>query len=441
MLPVTASQIYSILGSDASLVPLAIKDIANSAGLTAGSYITGDKVEGKDRFIDEFGTQAIWLFGIPAYKKILDLIIKASGFDPKIDVRNFKNKDVFEKAKKFAQTDVIRKSLEKAEKNQKLLKGITIGKFAVSTLATIFTYAALTKFRHKHTENEIKEAFIKKQMMEEQKKKFGFTSASVPFSSAFSQVHKSKQPTFTGGVQDFIFNPVKNLMIVDASITGERLSHSRNKQDTIGYIVKEGSFWAFMYLMVKPIRNWLEKSAETKHNKSINLDARVIECPELHNAFKDGSIKKAIKSFPIEGTDAEIYEYINTHPDDFIVKMAKKSEIIPTLKEKNVLKMDRKIDNRKFTDIDEVKGVGKKLGKLYKQYTSSGEELDLFLNSVKKLKRASVFKNMGICVGVLGVIAPAIMVALRFMDKDNKKFKVQEEIEKKLKIAAGQSGS
>ena len=74
MLPaITASKIYSTLGNNNSLVPLAIKDVANSLGLTTGSYITGDKLEGKDRFIDEFGTQAIWLFGIPAYKKLIDL--------------------------------------------------------------------------------------------------------------------------------------------------------------------------------------------------------------------------------------------------------------------------------------------------------------------------------------------------------------------------------
>ena len=70
MIPtINASKVYSILGNNDSLVPLAMKDIANSMGLTAGSYITGDSVEGKDRFIDEFGTQAIWLFGIPVYKK------------------------------------------------------------------------------------------------------------------------------------------------------------------------------------------------------------------------------------------------------------------------------------------------------------------------------------------------------------------------------------
>lgn len=61
-------KIYSTLGSNTSLVPLAIKDIANSVGLTAGSYVTGQDVEGKDRFIDEFGTQAIWLGAIPFSK-------------------------------------------------------------------------------------------------------------------------------------------------------------------------------------------------------------------------------------------------------------------------------------------------------------------------------------------------------------------------------------
>ena len=107
MIPViSASKIYSILGNENSLVPLAIKDIANSAGLTAASYIAGDQAEGRDRFIDEFGTQAIWLFGIPFYKKLLDLaMFKSVGFDPKVDVRILKNPDIFKKAIEHAPTE------------------------------------------------------------------------------------------------------------------------------------------------------------------------------------------------------------------------------------------------------------------------------------------------------------------------------------------------
>ena len=69
MLSAVTSYMYSKLGSNSSLLPLAIKDVANSVGITAGSYVTGKDVESKDRFIDEFGTQAIWLGGIPFYKR------------------------------------------------------------------------------------------------------------------------------------------------------------------------------------------------------------------------------------------------------------------------------------------------------------------------------------------------------------------------------------
>ena len=44
MIPtISASKIYSTLGNSNSLVPLAIKDVANSIGLTTASYITGDE--------------------------------------------------------------------------------------------------------------------------------------------------------------------------------------------------------------------------------------------------------------------------------------------------------------------------------------------------------------------------------------------------------------
>ena len=89
MLSAVTSYMYSKLGSNSSLLPLAIKDVANSVGITAGSYVTGKDVESKDRFIDEFGTQAIWLGGIPFYKGIANVsLYKLAGIDPKFDPRN-----------------------------------------------------------------------------------------------------------------------------------------------------------------------------------------------------------------------------------------------------------------------------------------------------------------------------------------------------------------
>ena len=448
MIPViTASKVYSILGNNNSLVPLAIKDVANSVGLTAGSYIVGKEDEGQDRLIDEFGTQALWLFGIPAYKKLIDLaLFKTMGYDPKIDVRVLKNKDIFEKAKEFAHNDQIKSAFEKVGKNQKTFKGLTFAKFAATTHMTIGTYGALTHYRHKFTEES-----IKKKIIEQHKAKKNNTTFTPynPRPAAFKGVsvkdNEKEQLTFKGGLEDFMFSPVKNLMILDGAISGERLLTSRNMQDFLGYTIKEGSFWVFMYFAGQKIQEHLEKASEAKHKKSIDLDARVIESDELKKAFHDNSLKKSIDAFANCKTDVEVYEFINKNPDNFIVKMAKKSDIVKTKcsNENIFVKFARRtgmmplldnpdvVDTRAYIDIDEFKGVANKLDKLHKQYEKSGESLEDFLSGVKKLKRASVWKNMGSCILALGVLAPAIMVAIRYLRQD-KEFQVKEEIEKQL---------
>jgi len=424
----TASTIYSTLGNNSSLIPLGIKDVANSCGLTASSYIAGDKVEGKDRFIDEFGTQAIWLGGIPAYKYLLDkTIFKHAKLDPKVDVRLFKDKKILVIAKEFAPTEEIKQSIVNASKNQKLFKSLTMAKFVASTALTALSYFGLTKFRHKYTEKQITKDYL------DNKKKISesFGSRNIPFSSKFSAIHNDKknaQVSFTGGIQDFMFNPVKNLMIVDGVITGERLSHSRNPQDFTGYVIKEGSFWAFMYLAGPMIAKALEKQCEKVHNKSIDLDARVIENEDFKNAFKDGLLKAHLEDFKNNKnlSDAYLYKFaVNPETDNLIIEMAKKSDIISLDKNTGL------VDTRKYIDLDDLKGIGAKIEKLLNQYEKSGEDLDTFFKSVRKLKRGSVIKNIGSCIGALGILAPSIMLALRFFGND-KDYQVKKDVEAKL---------
>lgn len=454
MIPaITASKIYSTLGNNNSLVPLALKDIANSIGLTAGSYITGDATEGKDRFIDEFGTQAIWLFGIPVYKKLLDwTIFKPFKYDPKVDPRIMHDKEVLKQAFKYAD-ESVRANIKKAAQNQKVFKGLTFGKFVASTALTIISYGALTKFRYKYTEDEIrKEESAKLQAENKKSPILNLKHSPAKFSQAFSAVHQeptnstssknNNQTTFTGKsalqvLDHFMFSPTNNLMIVDGAITSERLAMSETKQDFLGYLIKEGSFWAFMYLAGQRIQNYLENSAEKKHNKNIKLDARVIESDELNKAMKTKKLTESLTEFSkvADKSDAEIYKFLNTNPDNLIVQFAKKSDIIETMDKKFfgfTIQKSNKIDNRRYIDINEVKNVYANLGKLktqLEQYLTSGSDktVDSFLKEVKSLKRASVLKNIGSCIGALGVVAPAIMVGLRFMSK-NKDFERKQKI-------------
>ncbi len=418
MIPaITSSTIYSKLGNNSSLVPLAIKDIANSCGLTAASYMSGDKNEGKDRFIDEFGTQAIWLWGIPAYKKIMDLaMFKPAKLDPKVDVRIFKNPEILIAAKEFAPTKAIKESLEYAASHQKLAKNLNLAKFAASTILTTLTYFGLTKFRHKYTENQIK----KELEQEKQLKKDTFTNGNKP-----SQNTNGKDVPFTGGFQDFIFDPVKNLMIVDGSITGERLTHARNPQDFFGYAIKEGSFWAFMYLAGPMISKALEKQADKK-GKSIDLDARVIFNEDLKTSFANGTLKKHLEQFKLaDKSDVDIYKFaVNPKNKNIVVDFAKKSDVIGLIKGS-----DSVVDTRKYIDLGELRGVSSKLEKLLAQYEKSGETLDDFFKSVRSLKKGAVLKNIGACIGALGVLAPAIMLLVRQFSPE---YQVKKDIEEKL---------
>lgn len=430
MIPkITASTVYSKLGDNSSLVPLAIKDIANSCGLTAASYMSGDNAEGKDRFIDEFGTQAIWLWGIPVYKKLLDIaLFKQAKLDPEVDARILKNKDILQAAKEMAPTESIKNSLKAVAENQSKFKALTVAKFAASTILTAGTYLGLTKFRHNYTESKIKKDYFEKMKKQQMN---GYNTENIPFSSAFSHVHKqnknSKNVAFTGGVQDFIFDPVKNLMLVDGAITGERLTHAKNPQDFLGYVIKEGFFWAFMYFAGPALSKALEKFADQK-GKSIDLDSRVIFGKDLEKAFngKDsGIMPKQIQEFKKAAkSDLELYKFaVKPENKNLIIKMAKDSGII-TLADGSEL-----VDTRKYIDLKELRGICDKAEKLFTQYKKSEQPLDEFLKSVRSLKKASILKNIGACIGALGIIAPAIMLGLRKLNPD---YQVRKDIEKKL---------
>ena len=88
-----------------------------------------------------------------------------------------------------------------------------------------------------------------------------------------------------------------------------------------------------------------------------------------------------------------------------------------------------KVDTRKYIDLGDLRGVSNKLEKLLNQYEKSGESLDEFFKSVRNFKKTAVLKNMGACIGALGILAPAIMLAVRHFSPE---YQVKKDIEEKL---------
>lgn len=414
--------IFSTLGNPNSLIPLAVKDMSATAGMTASSFATG-KEEGQDRFIDEVGTQAIWLLGIPGFKWLFDkTVFKAYGLDAKFDVRNLKHKDIFEKIKEYAPTEEIKQGIEKIGTKQGTFKNVALWKFFISTGATIATYIGLTRAKQAYTENKIKANLIKEYEAKKSKE-------------SKNEKQNSSNPSFKGigdVVKNFAFSPVRNMWILDGAITGERLLDSRTPQEFVGYSIKEGSLLFFMYYAGGKIQEYFENRASKKYQKSIGLDARVIEDGSVQKVFEDGSIEKSLNEFKAVADlkdDAKLYEFLHKNPDNEIVKVAKKSDIITLHKETG------KIDTRKYIDLEDIKGVNNKLETLYNQYKEAiakGENSEKFFKGVKKLKRHSIVMNIGCCILALGVLTPLAMLGKRLLGKDDAEFQTKREIREQL---------
>ena len=431
---VNVAAVFSTLGNPNSLIPLAVKDVSSTTAITASSFLTG-KEEGQDRLIDEVGTQIIWLLGIPAFKWLFDkTIFKAYKLDSNFDVRNLKDKDVFEKIKEYAPTDEVKKGIEKIGKKQGVFKNIALYKFFFATGATIASYIGLTRAKQNYTENKIKQNLIKEF---NQNKEYENKNTSI----------NNDTPSFKGVgeiVKNFAFSPVKNMWILDGAITGERLADSRSPQEFAGYGIKEGLYLFFMYYAGNKIQEALEKRADKKFKKSIGLDARVIESGKLQKAFESGLVKDSLKAFSeiMDKKDAEIYEFLHKNPENAIVTVAKDSDIINMYKKPQkwyeILKKPEytdKIDTRKYIDLKDIKGVYEKIDTLYKQFleaTANGETSDKFFNGVKKLKRHSIITNIATCIFALSIVTPAAMLAKRLLGKDNAEFQTKKEIREQL---------
>lgn len=455
--PVIQAKIYSTMGNSSSLYPLALKDITNSVGLTAGSFVTG-REEGTDRLIDEFGAEALWLFGIPMYKGGINLTcFMTKGLDYHFDARNFRNPEVLKLVQKYA-PDELKGKINKVIQNESLYKKLATTKFGASVVLAIATYIGLTKFKQNYTEKNIR-ANILAEYQEEQKAKMNKKSETS---------QETTKPTFTGfgkAIQDFACDPVRNMWLLDGGITTERIVDSRGTQERIGYALKEGSFLFFMYFFGDWLQDKLENRAKRVYNKTISFDARVIENPEFKKAFEQNKVAKDLEAFAqildpnikhrvgkeaqlnlLAAEEPKIYEFIHKNKDNIIVKTAMESDMVQTYKKykskfsvKDLLTFKLKedtgmIDTRKYIDTEKFVKHYENLQKLLEEYNtrSSQETSEQFFATIKRLKRGAIINNIGSSILVLGVITPAIMLAKRLLSPGDKEFCIKKEIREQM---------
>lgn len=417
------TKIFSTIENPKSVLPIILKDGVDSACVTHKAYKAGGAVEGIDRGIDEFGTQAIWVGGIPFYKKLIDLTAyKLANINPNVDVRIIGNQEYAAWAVKNAKgtmdgaKETVADALKTALKSPAKTKALYGAKVAAATALTLFTYFKLTKSRHKNTEN-----IVNKEIQAEKAKAEKFEN------DTFQKENKVNTPSFKGlgakAVEAVLFNPVHNMKIIDAGITTQRLSAARNKTEFCEIGIKEGSFLFFIYGFGKLIQKGINKISQNKFKTPIDLNYNVINSSELKKAVKNGTLKSQIDAVKGEGL-TEILDFIVQNPKNIVVQAAKKTGIVSTLKGTDT------VDVTKFIDIKDFKALKESLGTFDGAIKASKSTAEEFLKKAKGLKSLSIAANIGLSCLVLGYGIPKAVYKYREWKTGSQTFHVANDIKK-----------
>ena len=432
-----STKVISTLGNKESLIPIMIKDGVDSTALTVKSFKEGGAVEGMDRFIDEFGTQAIWIGGIPFFKKLIDkTAYKLAKISPEVDPRILQNEDYAKWAKNNAKgffdknkKQSVKEAMEKVFDNQKLTKNLFKSKIAIATALTLGAFFLLTKTKQKNTKNTVLKDMNKSTLKNEDS--FNINKK-VEHPKVFEDLaNKNKTtPSFKGALnkisEAIMFNPVHNMKIIDAGITTERLACSRNKTEFAEHAIKEGSFLFFLYGFGNLIEKGINIAANKLFKTPIDIKIDAIMDDKLKHALENNKILSDIAKLPEKTKPlTEKLDFIINNPDNIVVQAAKKSKIISTVKDGMGNSV---VDTTKFIDVDALDDLANNLKNMDDKFKASGKNIKSFLNKTKALKVASVAANIGISCLFLGYLVPKAVYKYRELKTGTTKFHVEQDI-------------
>ncbi len=416
-----STKIISTLGNKESLLPIMIKDGVDSLSLTYKSFKEGGVIEGIDRATDEFGTQAIWIGGIPLFKKLADkTIYKKANINPNVDPRIISNKEyslwAVKNAKGFMnnnKSQSVKSAIDDCLKDGgKLAGNLFITKIIAATILTLGSFFLLTKTKQNNTKHN-----VKKEMNNSLKNENSNKQNSPSFKGIASKI--------TEGI---MFNPVHNMKLIDAGITSERLLCSRNKVEFIEHAIKEGGFLFFIYGFGNLIEKGINTFSDKILKKPINLPIDVLTDKNLSDSLKNNTILKDIYKLPNQNKSlTEKLDFIINNPDNIVVKAAKSAKIISEVSDKAGKKF---VDTSKYINIKEFNNLGENLKNLDKCYKMSNSATKSFINKLKYLKIASVSANIAISCLFLGYIIPKAIYKYRNIKTGTTKFHVTEDLKK-----------
>lgn len=376
--------IISAVGNNSSIYPLLVRDcgieVPTKVGMTYAQNLKDSKEIAnnalRERLIDEYGTSAIWLGGIPLIDWLCNKGIKKLGYNPDINLKMFKDNKIQANIEKFK--DKAPKEVEELKKilnNKKTYERLLAGKFILSTAIPV----ALMGF------------FLPKA-------NFKLTAKLREKASNKNEEKSVKNVNFKG-LPAMLANmsTVNKMAVTDGGLTIGRVTTARNKYERMEMAFKMLGMMFLNFVAPIWIAAGLDKTSDKLFKTSVNLDPKILADKEFICAVKNGGIKLP---------QNDIETFLDKNPNEIFTKFSDKFFFKGKLYKNGIR------DPRTYVDESKLIKFKSELEKFQKQALESGN-VEKFAKKALKIKSANIIANVVISSFLLAVGWPKVTFMLR----------------------------
>ena len=379
--------IISAVGNNRGIAPLFVRDccieIPAKLGLTYNQNLKDSKQMAnnavRERFIDEYGTSAIWMGGPIVLGKLCNSAIKKCGYNAGVNMSLFKErKDQgiklnIEKFKDKAPEAV--EDLKKALQNKGKYQNLQAGKFAVTTLIPI----ALMGFILPKLNFKLTEKIRKKQEAEKEA-----ASKNISFKGIASTMANMSN--------------VNKMAVTDGGLTIGRVWTGRNRYEQMELGFKNSMMMFLNFVFPIYLAKALDKLSMKMFKTNVNLDPKLMNNEDFLNSIKAGDIKTPKKR-------ENIIDFLDKNPNSKFSKLCEEYCGVKYLK-------NRIRDPREFVDTKKIYNFIKEIEKFSTEAKRSNN-INKYAKKAVRIKSANIAANVGISSFLLAVALPELIFFLR----------------------------
>ncbi|MBQ6516916.1 hypothetical protein IJI31_07035 [bacterium] len=396
--------IISAVGNNSSVYPLIVRDCGIEGPAKIALTYQQNARESKEmarhatreRFIDEYGTSAVWLGGIPLVEVIYDKIVKKTGYNTAVNPKLFNEAEkqgLEYNIKKFADKapDAVQ-DLIKVKNNKKAFERILSGKFLAATaIPTVLMGVVLPKLNFKLTDKKMKE-------MKEKQGKIDYSLLNL---SAAENFAKPKENISFKGIASVLANTnqVQKMAVTDGGLTVGRVGTARNRNEKIEMGFKMGAMIVVNFVTPKYIQRGLDSFSKKLLGINVNVDPVVLNDKKFLKDIKEDTLL-------LPKQTESVIDFIDNNPEAKFTKYAQKFSGVKFIKGTNIR------DPRAYVDEKKVRGLADSIADFASSAKASGN-IEKYAKKALCVKSANIIANLGISSLLLAVGIPKAQFLLR----------------------------